>query len=158
MVKLKKNKILRIVLGIVLVTVATYGLLNTVSATDPDTSATIRTELPMLSASNIGLSLNGGLTITAPDNTLGHWEIKGHGYFTDSKKVEFCLIETIGIQEFIFIPDDPNTPTTSVRSAIFVWRAYTQELTIFTISSALIIFLFYIRKVHLSPIRISKTT
>ena len=128
---------------------------------NPDTSATIKTEIPMLAASNIGLSLNGGLTITAPD-IPGHWEAKGHGYLTDSKRVEFCLIKTIGIQEFIFTPDDPNMPTTSTYSAIFVWRAHMQEIMIFAMFSVLIILLYYtkyhIKKVRLPPIKIPEAT
>lgn len=158
MIRVKRNKILGIVFGVILVTAAIYGMINAISATDPDTSATIRTELPMLAASNIGMSLNGGLTITAPDNTPGHWEIKEHGYFTDNKEVEFCLIKTIGIEEFIFIPDNPNARASSVYSVVFAWKAHTQEIMIFTTFSVMIIFLYFAKKVHLSPIKIPKVT
>lgn len=154
---MKKIKIvLRIVLGLMLVMIAVYGMANVISATDPATAAIIKTEIPMLMTSNVGMSLSGGLTITAP--ATGHWEIKEHGYFTDSKEVKFCLIDTIGIQEFIFVPDNPDMPATSVYSVIFVWRAHTQEIMIFTVFSIMIIFLYFAKKVHLSPIKTPKAT
>ena len=122
-----KKIFLRIVLSIALVTVA-YGLINVMSTTDPATAAVIKTEIPMLTASNIGLSLNGGLTIIAPD-VPGHWESK-YGYlpFYSNSETMFSTVETIGIQEFTFVPDNPSIPTTSVHSAIFVWRAHFIEI------------------------------
>ena len=134
-----------------LVTVAAYGLLNTVSATDPETSATIKTELPMLSASSVGLSLNGGLTVTSPDNIPGYWEIKGHGYFSDSKEEKFCLLKTIGIQEFIFIPNDPNAKASSVYSIVFVWRAHITEIILVLITITLIIAIYMSTKTSSVP-------
>jgi len=139
MVQLKKKIILGIVFGIVLITIVVcYGLINVMSATDPTTSAMIKTEIPMLTTSNVGFSLNGGLIITAPDNTPGHWESK-HGYFTDSNEVEFCFIKTIGINELIFIPDDPNIKASSVHSVVFVWRAHITEIILVLIAITLII-------------------
>lgn len=122
---INKSTIILVSLGLIVVI---YGLLNVTSETGP-MDATIETEIPMLGPSNIGLSLNGGLAITAP-NTPGHWEIEG-SYFTDSNEAKFCFIDTIGIQRIIFIPDDPNITTSSVYSVVFVWRAYIQKIQYF---------------------------
>lgn len=156
---MKRNKIvLGIVLGLILMATA-YGLLNVLSATNPVMFAVIETEIPMLTTSNVGMSLNGGLTITAP-NIPGHWESK-HGYFTNSREVKFCPIETIGIQKFTFVPDNRDLHhlrINNVYSIVFVWRAHITEIILALVIIVLFVSVYMNTKTSSAPQKENFTT
>ena len=115
----------KVVLGMILAAIIIYAAVNILAVTNPETSATIKTGIPMLN-SKVGFSLDGALKITAPE-TAGHWKTE-NGYLTDQTEVYFCPIETIGVQKYTFIPDNPEVAESSVYSVVFVRKAYIQEM------------------------------
>lgn len=68
---------------------------------------------PAPTAFKVVASTDGAISIFAPANTPGHWEIGGE-FFSDQSVVLFCPMERVGIKKYTFIPTDPTRCKSSV--------------------------------------------
>jgi len=73
------------------------------------------TENPTPTAFKVIFSIDGAISIFAPVNTPGHWEVGGGEVFSDqSNALFFCPLERFGIEKFTFVPDDSRRCESSV--------------------------------------------
>ena len=68
-------------------------------------------------AFKVVVTTSGAISIFAPADTVGHWEISGE-HFSDQSAVLFSPMERFGIKKYTFVPDDPDRCRSSVYTII----------------------------------------
>ena len=76
---------------------------------------------PAPTALKAAFSADGAVSIFAPANTAGHWEVGGE-FFSDQTQVLFCPIDRFGIEKYTFVPEDPRICESSVYAIVCRFR------------------------------------